>query len=99
MSKFCINNPAAFASSIIALTGLMPGDRRGFFLEWLRAHDAQIICKKDHLLYPAYVQRDLENWFASLSEMESLREHERVISEIGWWRDLADETLMGMLEA
>ncbi len=91
------NQPTVFATSIIILASLMPEDRRNYFLEWLCAHDMRLVCKKDDM--PTPVHSALETWFASLPVWEALREYERVVSEAVWWRNLTDETLMGMLEA
>jgi hypothetical protein len=96
MTDLFDNQPTVFASSIIMLAYLMPDDRRNYFLEWLCIHAAQLKCKKDDT--PWRLHNALENWFRSLSQWKALREYERVVSETVWWRNLADETLAGMLE-
>ena len=90
------NQPAVFAASIITLAYLAPWDRRRFFLEWLCAHDRRLACKKDDM--PGVMNSALKKWFTSLPEWDALQEYERVVSEIGWWRDLQEETLAQMLE-
>jgi hypothetical protein len=84
------------ASSIVMMAHWMPDDRRTYFLEWLHVHDTRLTFKKGDALIR--VCDALQKWFALLPERDALREYGRIASEIAWWRDLTDETLMGMLE-
>lgn len=87
--------PSVFATSIVVLTNLMPRDRRGFFLEWLPAHDGRIACHREDS--PQHIHAALEHWFSSLPYESARREYRTLIHEICWWEDLKSSALKRML--
>jgi hypothetical protein len=87
--------PSVFATSIVVLANLMPDDRRGFFLEWLPAHDERIACGKQDS--PQRVHVALEQWFSSLPYERARREYHTLVHEICWWEDLKTSALQRML--
>jgi len=89
------DQPSIFATSIIVLANLMPDDRRGYFLEWLSAHGAQIAAGKNDP--PERLYKILEKWFASMPYENARHEYRTVVHEICWWEDLKVSTLKRML--
>jgi hypothetical protein len=89
------DQPSIFATSIIILANLMPDDRRGFFLEWLFAHVAQIDTDRNDP--PERVHTTLVKWFVSMPYENARHEYRTVIHEICWWEDLKDSALKRML--
>ena len=83
------NRAASFAAYVTSLADVLEPRRRKLFLEWLCTHSSQFIKGSDRNC----IRDSFTNWFASLSEVEVLREYCLVIREINWWRNLKEAAL------
>ncbi len=95
MTEFVTNRPTVFTDSIFILAALLQPDRRQLFMNWLRMHSGQLVCNGNGT--QERIHNYLVEWFKALPESQALQEYELIISEIGWWRDLKEETLARIL--